>query len=68
MKAVAPSVVSKEKLPELLKNLPEPIAGEVNYKVKYNGSKDKRILGIDYRTKEQTAKDILEQGVKDGWL
>lgn len=67
-RAVAPTVLPDAKAAELVKNLPEPVVGEVEHKVKYDQSKGKRILGIQYRTKEDTVRGILEQGVNDGWF
>ncbi|KAJ3526554.1 hypothetical protein NMY22_g10114 [Coprinellus aureogranulatus] len=34
----------------------------------FDGSKEKKILGIPLKTKEDTTKDILEQAVKFGWI
>ncbi|TEB29173.1 NAD(P)-binding protein [Coprinellus micaceus] len=34
----------------------------------FDTSKVKRILGITYRTKEETTKDVLAQAVKLGWI
>lgn len=67
-RSVAHSVLPKEKADELVKGLPEKPTGEIDYKIKVDVSKEQRILGLKYRTKEETVKGILEQGVRDGWF
>ncbi|KAJ3534910.1 hypothetical protein NMY22_g6723 [Coprinellus aureogranulatus] len=68
VRSVAPAILSEQKANALVKNLPSPMEGELKYKVKYDDTKDRRILGIPYRTKEEMVRGVLEQGVRNGWL
>ena len=37
------------------------------YKIKYDTSKEQRILGIPYKTKFETTKDMLKDFAQKGW-
>ena len=43
------------------------VEGEPVYMVKYDNSKQACILGIKFRTKLETTKDMLEDFAKRGW-
>ncbi|KAJ3540761.1 hypothetical protein NMY22_g4165 [Coprinellus aureogranulatus] len=69
LRAVAHSVLPKEKADELVKGLPEPLKKDtIKYKVLIDTAKEQRILGLKYRSKEEAVKGALEKGVKEGWL
>lgn len=36
--------------------------------MRFDPSKAERILGEKYRLKEEMVKDVLKQGIDDGWL
>ncbi|KAF5320351.1 hypothetical protein D9611_011300 [Ephemerocybe angulata] len=58
------SEVYKKPLP---KGFPDLTEGVLSYKVNYNTEKEKRILGVTYRSKEETARDILQWAATKGW-
>ena len=41
--------------------------GKVEYLVSFDNGKSERILGLKYRTKEETLRDVLEDAGKRGW-
>ena len=41
---------------------------KVEFPVRYNSEKSRRILGIEYRSLEETAKDTIEDYKVKGWL
>ena len=67
---VAPTVagLSKEKIDAFPKGYPELTADGIKYAYDVDYSKEKRILGIDHRSKEALIRDLLEYGVKSGWF
>ncbi|KAF6758994.1 D-lactaldehyde dehydrogenase [Ephemerocybe angulata] len=61
--SIAPSVRPNGKI---VKGYPE-LEEEKEYKIKYDNSKGKRLLGITYRSKEETTRDTLADFAKRGW-
>lgn len=49
-------------------NIPKgfPLENSV-YKIRFNQEKQEKLLGLRFRTKEETTKDILEDFSKRGW-
>lgn len=41
---------------------------KVTYPLKYDTSKSRNLLGLKYREKEETAKDIIAQFREKGWV
>ncbi|KAJ3540763.1 hypothetical protein NMY22_g4161 [Coprinellus aureogranulatus] len=69
LRAVAHSVLPKEKADELTKGLPQPLLNsEIKYKVLLDTTKEQRILGLTYRTKEETVRDTLAKAFNEGWV
>lgn len=52
----------------LPKGSPELTSGEVTHFVKFDNAKSRRVLGLKYRAKEDTARDILEDARERGWV
>jgi hypothetical protein len=52
---------------EIPKGHPDILAGGPEYKVTYDTAKERRVLGVGYRTKEQTVKDTLADFKVRGW-
>ncbi|TEB22503.1 D-lactaldehyde dehydrogenase [Coprinellus micaceus] len=53
--------------PSIPKGYPDILAGGPEYKVTYDTAKERRVLGVGYRTKEQTVKDTLADFKVRGW-
>ncbi|KAJ3506177.1 hypothetical protein NMY22_g17339 [Coprinellus aureogranulatus] len=51
----------------LPKGFPELTAGEVTHLVNFANAKSEKVLGMTYRTKENTAQNILEDVKARGW-
>lgn len=47
---------------------PSADLSKANYVLVYNNSKGVKILGMKYRSMEETARDILEQAREKGWI
>ena len=61
--SVAPSLTTKRKF-----RVGNPGAGKkAPYLVDFDTSKERRILGLKYRTMEEEAKDLFEDFEKKGW-
>ncbi|RXW23027.1 hypothetical protein EST38_g2830 [Candolleomyces aberdarensis] len=66
--ALPSSLVEKSSSP-LPKGFPEITAQpqSLTYKIRYDTAKKQRILGVKYRTKEETTRDTVEDFVSRGW-
>ncbi|EFI28545.1 D-lactaldehyde dehydrogenase [Coprinopsis cinerea okayama7 len=60
-RSIQPSPLPNRKLPEGFPDIKK------SYDRNYDASKEKRILGVQYTTKEQATKDMLEDFAKRGW-
>ncbi|KAK0460538.1 D-lactaldehyde dehydrogenase [Desarmillaria tabescens] len=49
------------------RTLPKPVPGDVKYAVIFDTSKEKRLLGLKFRTMEETARDVLADFDRLGW-
>ncbi|KAJ3533963.1 hypothetical protein NMY22_g7116 [Coprinellus aureogranulatus] len=68
LRVVAHSVLPKEKADKLVASLPKPLQqSEIKYKSFLDTTKEQKILGITYHTKEETVRDALAKAVKEGW-
>ncbi|KAK0194726.1 hypothetical protein F5146DRAFT_926509 [Armillaria mellea] len=47
--------------------LPKPVPGDTKYAIIFDTSKEKRLLGLKFRTMEETARDILSDFDSRGW-
>ncbi|TEB26430.1 D-lactaldehyde dehydrogenase [Coprinellus micaceus] len=56
--------VAKRRLP----GFPELTPGDVTHLAKFDNAKSERVLGLKYRAKEDTVRDILEDAAERGWL
>ena len=43
-------------------------AAKAVYAMRFDASKSKKLLGLEYRTMEQTTKDIISQFQEKGWI
>ncbi|KAF8880900.1 hypothetical protein CPB84DRAFT_1792190 [Gymnopilus junonius] len=62
--SLPPPVYPSHKLPT---GIPELFNSETVYNVVYDKSKEEKILGIKFHTKEETTKDTLEDFARRGW-
>ncbi|RXW15439.1 hypothetical protein EST38_g10412 [Candolleomyces aberdarensis] len=64
-----PSSLTEKTGRSLPKGFPKITAQPQNltYKVRYDTAKEQRILGVKYRTKEETTRDTVEDFVRRGW-
>ncbi|PPQ89360.1 hypothetical protein CVT25_003200 [Psilocybe cyanescens] len=62
--SLTPSPIPSHNLPV---GYPEILDGEPVSKIRYNKSKEERILGIKFHTKVETTKDTLEDFATRGW-
>ncbi|KAK0460564.1 D-lactaldehyde dehydrogenase [Desarmillaria tabescens] len=49
------------------RTLPKPVPGDPKYAVIFDTSKEKRLLGLKFRTMEETARDVLADFDRLGW-
>ncbi|KAK0460571.1 D-lactaldehyde dehydrogenase [Desarmillaria tabescens] len=49
------------------RTLPKPVPGEPKYAVIFDMSKEKKLLGLKFRTMEETARDVLADFDRLGW-
>ncbi|KAJ3540762.1 hypothetical protein NMY22_g4164 [Coprinellus aureogranulatus] len=68
VRAVAPSVLGGENAAKFVEGFPDALSGHVEPRVRFDPSKGARILGLEYRSKGEMVKAVLEQGVSEGWL
>ncbi|KAK0484420.1 hypothetical protein IW261DRAFT_1456425 [Armillaria novae-zelandiae] len=47
--------------------LPKPVPGDIKYAIVFDTSKEKRLLGLKFRTIEESARDILSDFDSRGW-
>ncbi|KAK0229941.1 hypothetical protein EDD85DRAFT_125874 [Armillaria nabsnona] len=47
--------------------LPKPVPGDTKYAIIFDTSKEKRLLGLKFRTMEETARDVLSDFESRGW-
>jgi nucleoside-diphosphate-sugar epimerase len=50
------------------KGFPELTSGDVTHLAKFDNAKSERVLGLKYRGKEDTVRDILEDAGERGWV
>ena len=67
VRSLAPSLLPEEEVVDLVKGFPGPNHC-VQSRAVIDANKAALILGVSYRTKEETTRDILVQAVKEGWL
>jgi nucleoside-diphosphate-sugar epimerase len=60
--------VAPETSYSLTKGYPELTASEVVYPIKLDTRKEEQILGVNFRSIEETTKDILVGAVQQGWV
>jgi len=65
--SLSPSPLPSHKFPLGFPEITTQTEGEPVYMVTYDNSKQDRILGIKFRTKLETTRDILEDFSKRGW-